>query len=52
MDQFLVAALALIAFSIFVVFAYIFNEERRSRKPRPDIHSGPDNVERRARRAF
>lgn len=56
MDQSLVAAVALVAFMAFAVVAYVFNEERKSRKVlrsgRTDIHSGPDDVEKRARRAF
>lgn len=52
MDQWIVASLAMLAFSIFATLAYIFNEERKSRKPAVDIHSGPDDVEKRARRAF
>lgn len=55
MDQWLVAAVALVGFMAFVVFAYIVNEERKSRKilrsGRIDIHSGPDDLEARARRA-
>lgn len=50
MDQGLVASIALAVFSVFVVVAYIFNEERKSRKPRIDVHSGPDDLETRARR--
>lgn len=51
MDQMLVAAIALTAFSAFVAFAYIGNEDRKSRKAPPvDVHSGPDDVEARARR--
>lgn len=52
MDQLLVASLALLAFGIFVVIAFIVNEERKSRKPKVDVHSGPDDVETRSRRAF
>lgn len=53
MDQWVVASIALVAFSGFVAFAYVFNEERKSRKPPAvDVHSGPDDVEKRARRAF
>ncbi|MBR1193207.1 hypothetical protein [Bradyrhizobium sp. AUGA SZCCT0160] len=53
MDQTLVAALALVVFAAFVVFAYIVNEERKSRRsPARAVHSGPDDVEKRARRAF
>jgi hypothetical protein len=52
MDQSLIAALSLVAFMGFGVFAYIFNEERKSRRRTMNIHSGPDNVETRARRAF
>jgi hypothetical protein len=56
MDQGMVAAVALVAFMAFVVGAYIVSEERKSRKVlrsgRSDIHSGPDDVEKRARRAF
>jgi hypothetical protein len=51
MDQSLVAALALVGFAAFVVFAYVFREERKSRGT-DDVHSGPDDVEKRARRAF
>lgn len=50
MDQSLVAAIALVFFLGFVAFAFIFNEERKSRKPSVDVHSGPDDVETRARR--
>ena len=53
MDQYLVASIALVLFSAFVVAAYIVNEERKSRKsPAATVHSGPDDVEKRARRAF
>jgi hypothetical protein len=56
MDQYLVASLALVAFTAFLLGAYIVSEERKSRKVlrsgRTDIHSGPDDVEKRARRAF
>lgn len=52
MDQYLVAALASVAFLGFGVFAYIFNEERKSRRRPMNIHSGPDNIETRSRRAF
>jgi len=56
MDQILIAALALVAFAAFVVIAYIFNEKRKGRKVlrsgRGNIHSGPDDVEARSRRAF
>lgn len=52
MDQMLVAALALLAFTGFAALSYIFNEERKSRRPRIDVHSGPDDVETRSRRAF
>lgn len=52
MDQHLVAALALVAFFGFVVFAYIFNEERKSRRAPINVDSGPDNIETRSRRAF
>lgn len=52
-DQGLVASIALAVFGLFVVGAYIFNEERKSRKPPAvDVHSGPDDLEKRARRAF
>lgn len=50
MDQYLVASLALVAFATFAVFAYIANEERKSRRPSLDLHSGPDDVETRSRR--
>ncbi len=54
MDQSLVAAVALVAFMAFAVAAYIVNEERKSRRilrsGRTDIHSGPDDLEARARR--
>lgn len=40
--------LALIALAV-VLRALKWMEDR---KPRPDIHSGPDDVEKRARRAF
>lgn len=53
MDQNLVAAIALFAFSIFAVFAYIFREERKSRivieEPQDAVQ---DNIEKRVRRAF
>lgn len=53
MDQHLVAALALFGFAAFVAFAYIFHEERKSRRTVAiDVHSGRDDVETRARRAF
>jgi hypothetical protein len=51
MDQWLVAALMLVAFMAFVVIAYIFHEERKSRlliEQPPQ----PDTIETRARRAF
>jgi hypothetical protein len=51
MDQYLVASLALVAFSAFIVGAYIANEERKSRKtPSDNIHSYRDDLESRARR--
>lgn len=51
MDQYLVASLALVAFTIFAVFAYIFNEERKSRKASPsELHSYRDDLKSRARR--
>lgn len=49
MDQCLVAALALVAFMLFGVLAYIFSEERKSRIL---IEQAPDTIETRARRAF
>lgn len=56
MDQTLVAACALVVFAVFIIGAYVVSEERKSRKVlrsgRTDIHSGPDDVEKRARRAF
>lgn len=52
MDQYLVASIALVIFSGFVALAYVHHEERKSRKSAVDVHSGPDDVEKRARRAF
>ena len=40
MDQYLVAALFLIAFAAFVVVAYITNEERKSRRSEPNESDG------------
>lgn len=50
MDQLLVASIALVLFMGFVVLAFIFNEERKSRKPKANVHSGRDDLESRARR--
>lgn len=54
MDQWLIAALAMVAFLAFVAFAYIFSEERKSRKldRRMADAGGPDTIETRSRRAF
>jgi hypothetical protein len=50
-DQYLIASLALVALMAFIAFAYIVNEERKSRIliERP---SEPDTIETRSRRAF
>jgi hypothetical protein len=50
MDQYLVASIALVIFSGLVAFAYVHHEERKSRRLSLNIHSGPDDVETRARR--
>lgn len=54
MDQLLIAACALVAFSIFAIVAYVVSEERKARRrsPAATVHSGRDDVETRSRRAF
>lgn len=52
MDQFLVAMLCLAGILIFVSGYYIGMSERDSRRSRLDVHSGPDDLEKRSRRAF
>lgn len=50
-DQTIVAAIALVLFSLFVVLAYVFDEERKSRRvPPPELHSYRDDLETRSRR--
>jgi hypothetical protein len=49
MDQWLVAACALVVFMAFGALAYILREERKSRIL---IERDPDTVETRSRRAF
>ncbi len=52
MDQWLIAAIALVVIMAFVVVYEIIRAERQSRKATAEVHSGPDDVEKRARRAF
>jgi VIT1/CCC1 family predicted Fe2+/Mn2+ transporter len=52
-DQSLIAALALVMFAIFALGYFIGIQERKSRRsPAAMVHSGRDDVEKRARRAF
>jgi len=51
MDQFLIAALAAVAFMIFVGGYYVGISERASRDA-PVVHSGTDDLERRVRRVL
>jgi hypothetical protein len=50
-NQYLVAGLAIFVFSIFCLAMYIYREERK-RPQIPHIETGPDTIEKRARRAF
>lgn len=53
MDQGLIAMLAVCAFALFGAGYFIGLQERKSRRsPSAFVHSGPDDVEKRARRAF
>lgn len=52
MDQYLVAAVALVVFAAFVALAYIFNEERKSRKPSDETRTGRNTIAKRPWRAF
>lgn len=53
MDQWLVGALALVVFVVVITAYEVGRAERKSRKAEAiDVHSGPDDVEKRARRAF
>lgn len=54
MDQYLIAALALVAFMLFAVLAYVFREERLSRIVIENSHrpEQPGTIETRSRRAF
>jgi hypothetical protein len=52
MDQYLVAAVALVAFALVAAGYFIGSTERKSRKSGDDAKSGPDDVAKRSRRAF
>lgn len=53
MSQIIIAAAALIAFALFaVVYGLYWTHRETCRKPYRDVHSGPDDVETRSRRAF
>jgi hypothetical protein len=52
MDQMLVAAFFLVNAFAFTAGYYIGSSERKSRNPAHIVHSGRDDVETRARRAF
>lgn len=51
-NQYFVAGASVFAFSLLALGYYIGTSERKGRKPAVDIHSGPDDVETRSRRAF
>jgi hypothetical protein len=51
-NQYLIAGAFVFAFSLLALGYYIGTSERKSRKPAIDVHSGKDDLETRARRAF
>ncbi len=52
MDQYLVAACAIVIFVVFGSGYFVGRAERKSRGPADNVHSGRNDVETRARRAF
>jgi hypothetical protein len=52
MDQYLVAAVALLVFFGFAAGYFIGNNERKSRRPSGEVHSDYTDVEIRSRRPF